>query len=415
MKVNRDRKTFWLACGALMLATAGLTGAANAQRRDVRPGDPARVTGPIRRLNRDSATFLMDSDAGDRDISIQAENATFTGRDTRPGIRFGLRDLREGDVVEVYGTWRDRSTIRADRVARTGLISADDDRDYSSDRDPYDSRDDRYPNANRNAWARDSRTSDGLTGTVSGATGNVTRTMKVRALGRTYSVEVPRDTRVYRNGRAVSVHELKDGDRVRIRGDWRGDRLRADRVDAVTDTGYGGGYNGGYDRPGRNDRGVTGTIERIDPRGRTFRLRTPYRTYDVDARDADVMSASRNRRFADLREGERVTVTGEVRGSRLVADQIRDADRYDRDTTYSRSDRETITGTVEDVDALNRTFRIRGLSGGVTIRVTADSELRDADGGRIAFRDLREGDRVRVSGDRSGSFLVADRVEMTGR
>lgn len=378
-----------------LLVTASLFPAAS-QAQSRRAGDSARLTGRIQSLSTSGSSFVLDSDDEDFRITVEATGAAIRDRNDSAGTRYRLRDLDRGEVVDVFGTWIDSRTVRADRIERSHLVA----RGYDDDR-----RNGRGGRGN-SQWGRDERTRDGLTGTVTGSTGNLSRNMRVEVNGRTYTVEVPRNITVRRDGRESSIHNLKAGDRVRVTGDWNDDRLRADRVEARSDV-------DSDDRP--SDRTYTGVVERLDSRSETFRLRTSSRTYDVDARDADLRDGSRTRRFSDLRNGDRVTVyVDRASGSRLIADRVQWGSRYD-DDDEDRDDRNsTVGGTVGNLDYLNRTFRLQMSLGTVTVRVANDTDIRDEEGDRISFRELRSGMRVRVRGSRSGSggTFTADRIDV---
>jgi hypothetical protein len=258
------------------------------------------------------------------------------------------------------------------------------------------------------------RTRNGLSGIITDDAGSTERDLRVEVRGERYTVEVPKGTRVSRDGRPISVHELREGDRIRIQGDWRDrDRIRAERVEAFSDR-YGGDR---YDDL-RLSRSYRGTMERLDRGEQTFRIRTRNGTFDVDARDADVVDNGRSRRFSDLREGDDVRIyVSRERGRTLIATRIVRGDDYG-DFSDSRLDppRGTISGRIEAVDFLNRTVRLRTDLVPMTIRIPTSADLfNDRDRGRrIDFRDLHEGDTIRVTGTRNdlSGFYVAERVDL---
>jgi hypothetical protein len=260
----------------------------------------------------------------------------------------------------------------------------------------------------------ESRTRNGLSGIITNDTGKTDRDLRVEARGERYTVEVPKGTRVTRDGRPVSVHELREGDRIRVQGDWRSDRMRARRVEAFSDNGD-DRYDSRYDSA-RVTRSYSGVMERLDRRSQTFRLRTRTGTYDVDALDADIVDNGRSRRFADLREGDDVRVyVSRERGRTLIATRIIRGDDY-TDLSDSRLEDSlgTISGRIEAVDFLNRTVRLRTDLAPITVRVPTGADLYSDQGDRVDFRDLHEGDTVRVQGTRNSlsGYFVAVRVDL---
>lgn len=438
---DRSRTTKWLLMGAAVVVTGILSGTAHAAHdEEWRSGSSAQLTGRVRSLDRNDTTFVVDRNSDNRRVTVRAGDALITNRNDTGRARFRLSDLRQGEVVDVFGSWVNQDTLRATRVERSHLIARDSrndrrdgdnrrdrgnrrDRDDRRERDnvrrgprdPWDrDRGDRDNRRDRESqWGREGRTRDGLIGIVNGTTGNLTRTLQVQADRRSYSVEVPRNIVVYRDGRSVSVHEIRENDRIRIQGEWRNDRLRAEMVEASSSDRF-------DDDRDRLRRTHTGVVERLDRRDERFRLRTSSRTYEVDARDADVLNGTRRSRFSDLREGDRVTVyASEERGSRLRADRIqmndrlgRDDDPFDRDDRFGRV---TLGGTVTSLDTYNRTFRLRMSSLGSTlVRVASSTDVRDRNGRTVSFTSLRSGDRVRVIGARRGNsgVMTAERVEL---
>jgi len=388
-----------------MLA-GGAVPAQAAWDRDWHGGQLVRLSGRVLEVNRRDSSFRIDSDGDRIDVEVNAA-ASFTDRDGQRDRRnpFMLDDLRPGERVSVEGAVRDDKELQAKQVRRLDIgANRDDPRrdDNIQGRDPAP--------IHRDTWGRDERMGDGLVGTVVGAAVGSNRNLRVDVAGREYIIEVPKDVRVRRNGNGLSVHELNRGDRVRVRGDWQGrDRLRARVVEAAS--------GGRYDDRANDSRIFIGTVERLNRRDHSFRLRTNSGSYDVDGDRAGFIG---DRRFSDLREGDVVrVVAARVDGRSLRADRIewtsdrdlRDRPGDDRDTSDRNA---TLGGTIEDIDFLHRTFRLRSDLAPVNVHVPNDVEIRDTDGGRIAFRDLDEGTRLRIVGVRNSSsgMIIADRVEV---
>ena len=157
---------------------------------------------------------------------------------------------------------------------------------------------------------------DGLSGWVSVATGSADRTFRVDLDQSSVKIEVPRGIPVRRDGRAISVHELRQGDFVRVRGDWRGrDRIRAASIDATSEarTSERGAPRDDLN-PIYGDRSraslIVGTVTRINERDETLVLRTPSgEMFNVDAGGADVRIDGRRRDLSALRSDDEVRVT----------------------------------------------------------------------------------------------------------
>ena len=429
MNRYRVRSAMGLLALTATVVSGILSGAASAQTA----GSSARLTGRVQSMDRDGSSFVLDHYSANERITVRTNGALITHRN-RPGYeRYRLSDLRRGEVVDVFGTWLDGGTVRAERIERSNLVAPgyrndrrEDRRNDRRDDGRNDRRDDQIRDRRRDRDrrndrydrdVREGRVRMGLNGFVRGTTGNLSRNLQVEADGRNYTVEVPRDIPVSRDNRSVSIHELREGDRVRVRGEWRGDRLTANRVEAFTH----------HDRDDEDDwddeddrRSYTGVIEGLYRTDERFRLRTSSRTYDVDARDADVRDGGRRYRFSDLRVGDRVRVyADDVRNSRIVADRIELTDRRnddhderdDRDDQYGRT---TVGGTISNVDTYNRTFRVRMGLGSVLVRAASNADVIDRNGDRLRFQDLRSGNRVRVTGTRTrtSNVFVAERVEV---
>jgi hypothetical protein len=154
------------------------------------------------------------------------------------------------------------------------------------------------------------RTRD-VSGIVTKDTGAFDRRIRVRLdNGRERTVDVPKDVAIRRDGRTISVHDIKKDDQVRIRLDRFSDdgNLEARRLDVV------GRVQDRWndDRDGGRDayRETRGTVSSIDSRNGILRIRVDGRTVNVDVRRADIRDNRGALPLRDLQYGDRVTVYG---------------------------------------------------------------------------------------------------------
>ena len=83
----------------------------------------------------------------------------------------------------------------------------------------------------------DARHDHTLLGRVSKESGYISRDIKIRlSEDREITVEVPKNTPVRRDGRDISIHDVKDDQIVRISGDYDNDDFKAVHIDVLDDT-----------------------------------------------------------------------------------------------------------------------------------------------------------------------------------
>jgi hypothetical protein len=182
----------------------------------------------------------------------------------------------------------------------------------------------RYGNSSRN-----------VAGVVTRDTGVFDRDIRVRLdNGEERTIDVPKDIRVLRSGRTISVHDIQKGDYVRVQLErYRPDGdLDARRVEVI-----GQAYDDYYDRRDdnrRNDRRddnwdnaydrdeTHGTVSSIDSRNGILRIRVNGRTVDVDVRRSDIRDSRGAMSLRDLQYGDRVTVYGRRNGDDIRATRV---------------------------------------------------------------------------------------------
>ncbi|HEX3000394.1 MAG TPA: DUF5666 domain-containing protein [Armatimonadota bacterium] len=134
------------------------------------------------------------------------------------------------------------------------------------------------------------------------------RDIRVRDGYREWTVEVPKGTRITRDGEDISVHEIREGDTVRIQGDRDDDaHFRADRV--VVESRYSDSPSSRY-----GDRStISGSVRDIDYRAGTFRLRVNFfETYTVRlTRNTRILRDRHEVSLRELREDNHVQVQGD--------------------------------------------------------------------------------------------------------
>lgn len=207
-------------------------------------------------------------------------------------------------------------------------------------RDNRDSRyeDDPYGYTRGPAWrpgqdnARYGSRTREVSGVVTRDTGVFDRKIRVRLDdGRERTIDVPKDVRVVRDGRSISVHDVKRGDYVRVKlRRYRSDGdLEPSRVDVLghysdrrnRDDRYDDRWEDG--RPGNSYRDETrGSVDSIDSRAGILRIRVDRRTLKVDVRDADIGDSRGSMPLRDLQYGDFVTVYGRRDGDTIRATRV---------------------------------------------------------------------------------------------
>jgi hypothetical protein len=159
-------------------------------------GNSDFVNGQIRRFDRDSTEFVLDS-SDDRNVRVSFNESTVFVRDgnvARP------RDFRVGDTVRVIGRRIDRNEFRARRVvanARAGWVN----------------------NAIGEIVAINGRT----------------RTLEVDFDGEVWTVQA-RAAGIFRNNRRLEIDDHRVGQDIRVQGRGAGGRqVGAERIEVVRD------------------------------------------------------------------------------------------------------------------------------------------------------------------------------------
>lgn len=155
-------------------------------------------------------------------------------------------------------------------------------------------------------------------------------------------VDVRRGAAVTRNGRDISVHDLAKGDKVRAYGTWDGRNLDCARVEVI-DEFTPSPIPPASDEPaaapppaeppanppaadnapelqpeqpstqaGQPSNVRTGRIIAIDYAKFTMTIDSAMNDIKIDAQNAAVTRKESTRRFSDLKQGDKVTVTGEL-------------------------------------------------------------------------------------------------------
>jgi hypothetical protein len=147
---------------------------------------------------------------------------------------------------------------------------------------------------------------------------------------------------------------------------------------------------------------VTGETGKWD---RDITVRTPVgeRTVTV-ARDARVMRAGLSISVHDINSGENIKAVGSWKGNVFSAVQL--------DVTSSRNDQGNYFGKIDRIDYNDREFRVK--VGRSVYRVEADNARVTDYGRQISFRDLRNGQEVRIYGDLRGDTIYADSIDRGG-
>ena len=153
---------------------------------------------------------------------------------------------------------------------------------------------------------------------------------------------------------------------------------------------------------------VLAELERIDLRPPEIYLRTrDGRTRSVSYKnDTRVIVRGREVTVSDLRPGDLVAIRlqQDSRGNEY-ADLIRVRDTQPREIGGRDDDRRMLEGLVQRVDYSRGSFELRPSSGSTATVVLPHNPPAAAE---RRFRDLRDGDYVRVE----GKFVGADRFEL---
>jgi Domain of unknown function (DUF5666) len=154
---------------------------------------------------------------------------------------------------------------------------------------------------------------------------------------------------------------------------------------------------------------IEGRVRNVREQGRRFVLETGRDSYDVEYPRG---GAGFGFNVANLREGDRLRVEGNLVGTRLVeARKIQVLSRQEDDNLGSGS----VSGRVSDVDVGRRRFTVQPDRGSSTrVSYDRDTTVRGLD--RNDPSRLRNGDRVRVDGRWAArEMLEARRIEVQDR
>jgi hypothetical protein len=168
---------------------------------------------------------------------------------------------------------------------------------------------------------------------------------------------------------------------------------------------------------------ILGTVTSVDRDRESIRLETRRGLRRVELFDDTILRTDSGDRLslADVQPGDELSVLGQDRGDRLVADRVtllgpsgrayteRSQGPFRPDTTAH-----VIAGTIRgSTYYLSRRITVRTPDGDVKVEVGRDTPIEEL-GDRISVHELESGDHVRVYGDWSGTDrFVARRIEVT--
>ena len=178
-----------------------------------------RLTGSIRAA--DGRGHSLELDIGGRSQRVRLDDRSQVYSGSR---RIDVDDLRKGDSVRIECR---RSSGNEFIGLMIYLLARNEARNDARDDYRYDSR-----------YGRQYQ--DSIQARVTRETGIFNRTLRVAALDGnryrpTFDVDVLKDADVIKNGRRISVHEIRTGDVVEIEGRWRGSDFIASFVQVSDD------------------------------------------------------------------------------------------------------------------------------------------------------------------------------------
>lgn len=304
----------WKTTAALLLAVAAAGSAATAAPPWARKEAPPRGPDYVERERGDALGYGRPTLAGvairawdrGRALEVRSGDDVYRVDASRAEVR-GARPgrIREGSRVLVWGRFTDRRTVRAVRIQ---VLGGDGEGWQRPGGGPW-----QHP---RPTYGGD-YAEDVLVGQVTRRSSPMsTRNIRVAARGEEWFVEVPKDARVIRDGQPISIHDVREGEWVRVQGERVGDayHIRADaiRVGDAPDT-----RPWSSSGPRWNDgASYEGTVRDVAPDEGTFRLRlNRFETCTVQVGgDVRVTRNGRRASLRDLREGSRVRVYGRLDG-----------------------------------------------------------------------------------------------------
>jgi translation initiation factor IF-1 len=191
-------------------------------------------------------------------------------------------------------------------------------------------------------------------------------------------------------GPAREPARLSAGDRVEVRGDRNGNKIRANGVRILDDRNP--GKPGRPPRHGQHKNTLIGQVTR-DLRGNNFEVRgSDGRRYEV------VLNYNEPRR---LSAGDRVLVLGDLEGRTFYGEKVRIVNNTDNYGRYGNGQTANFAGRVTDVRSNN------------VILVRADNgrtyQVRSRD---VLPRRLNDGSRVRIIGQIEGNVVYVNKVDL---
>jgi hypothetical protein len=356
---TRTRLKRWVGLATLVLTlpagSARIAGAFQQNDRlEINPQDAARgpdlvqvqIVGRVANVSRDGRGFR-----------VEAGEVRF---DVEPGFATRFPTLKEGDRVLVSGTLRNQTRLSAQDVRVLG--------------------------------ARNPRT---LTGIIRDVDRRRSRILVRADDGTVVEAEYTTDTLFARLGRKATVEQLRIGDEVWVDGSVINPRLvRAKRVEVTA-------------LRSRWQSGQSGEIVSVSRRDRTLRVDFGEETRTVTViRDANISRGTRMLGFDELHEGDRIRISGELRGDAVDARGIEVVER-------PLSDR-IVEGRVRAIDLNERALRVAVNSLiPITVRVYVPPGTQISRGThRLTLEEIREGDRIRARGPSRDSGVEAATLEI---
>jgi hypothetical protein len=174
-------------------------------------------------------------------------------------------------------------------------------------------------------WSNPRRTV--LVGTVRTPTYGVSRRIKVRTADGDVTVTVDPQTPIYEYDERLSVHDLDQGDRVRIVGYWEGrDRLRASRIDVdlppppIRERAR--GYRSTLEPTPMPVVTIIGQLVSYDENRDRMRLSTRDGDRIVIANGTPAYVRGNRISRGNMRQGDRVRATGYWNGHEILATRV---------------------------------------------------------------------------------------------
>jgi hypothetical protein len=118
-------------------------------------------------------------------------------------------------------------------------------------------------------------------------------------------------------------------------------------------------------------------------------------TYTIDATSAKYRkgaTSSVSMKFSTIKEGDVITIEGSFDGKDVTATKIRDLSYYDKKTV-------TFYGKIDSINSTTNTLKINTIDRhDQTISVLSSTKIKNEDGDTIKLADLKEDDRILVTG-----------------